>query len=581
MPIHNADCAKIFSEIADLLAIQGANPFRVRAYRNAARTVADYGRDIATMVVHVDDLDAIPTIGADLAVKLREIVSTGTCELQQQLRRALPPAMLELLDVPGLGPKRVKALHDALHIETLEQLDRAATSGQIHEVPGFGPETEAHIRAAVAARLPRAPRRYLQPFARQYLTPLLACLRAVPGVRDALAAGSYRRYRETVGDLDILVTARDAAPVTAAFVRYDEATRVLSSGPSRSSIVLRCGIQVDLRVVEPESRGAALVYFTGSKSHNIALRRIAQACGLKINEYGVYRGNERVAGETEESVYASIGLHWIPPVLRENQGEIEASREDCLPVLVERVHLRGDLHAHTNASDGRDGPSAMAEAAAACGLEYLAITDHSQSLGVAHGLDSERLIRQIDEIDRLNASLTDFVLLKGVEVDILKDGSLDLPDAVLGRLDLVVGAVHGHFGLSHAAQTERVLRAMDHPCFSILAHPTGRLLEERDAYDIDLSRVIEHARMRGCFVELNAQPQRLDLSDVACRLAAHEGVLVSIDSDAHRTDDFGCLDLGVAQARRGWLTRADVLNTRTLARIRPLLARTMNASVQR
>lgn len=581
MPIHNADCAAVFSEIADLLAIQGANPFRVRAYRNAARTIAAYGRDIATMVAHGDDLDAIPTIGVDLAAKLREIVSTGTCELQQQLRRALSPAMLELLDVPGLGPKRVKALHDALHIETLEQLEQAAESGRIHEVPGFGPETEAHIRAAVAARLPRAPRRYLLPFARQYLTPLLVYLRAVPGAIDVVVAGSYRRHRETVGDLDILVTARDAASITGAFVRYDEADRVLASGPSRSSIVLRCGIQVDLRVVEPKALGAALVYFTGSKSHNIALRSIAQAHGLKINEYGVYRGDERIAGETEESVYASIGLRWVPPELREDQGEIDASRENRLPALVERRHLRGDLHAHTNASDGRDSLRAMAQAAAACGLEYLAITDHSQSLGVAHGLDSGRLARQIDEIDWLNATLGNIVLLKGIEVDILKDGSLDLPDAILGRLDLVVGAIHGHFGLSRAAQTERVLRAMDHPCFSILAHPTGRLLEARDAYQIDLSRVIEHARMRRCFVELNSQPQRLDLPDIECRQAAHEGVLVSIDSDAHRTDDFDCLELGVAQARRGWLTPADVLNTRTLARIRPLLARTMHAPVSR
>ncbi|WP_081087785.1 DNA polymerase/3'-5' exonuclease PolX [Burkholderia stagnalis] len=578
MPIHNADCAAIFAEIADLLEIQGANPFRVRAYRNASRTLADYDRDVATMVAHGDDLDDIPTIGTDLAAKLHEIVTTGTCELHQELRRELPPAILELLDVPGLGPKRVRALRAALHIETLEQLANAAKDRKIRDVPGFGAETEAHIQAAVAARLARAPRRYLLTLAHQYLTPLLTYLRTVPGVTDAVVAGSFRRRRETVGDLDVLVIAREPASVAKAFVRYDEVIQILASGPSRSSVVLRCGIQVDMRVVEPEAFGAALVYFTGSKAHNITLRRIAQTLGLKINEYGVFRGTERIAGKTEESVYASIGLRWIAPELREDHGEIDASRKGCLPALIERGHLRGDLHVHTNASDGHDSLRVMAEAAIANGLEYLAITDHSRRLGIAHGLDSERLVRQIDEIDRLNASLENIVVLKGIEVDILEDGSLDLPDDVLSRLDLVIGAVHSHFGLSRAAQTERVLRAMDHPCFTILAHPTCRLLEARGACEIDLLRVIEHARIRQCFLELNAQPQRLDLADVWCRHAAQQGVLVSIDSDAHRVGDFADLELGVAQARRGWLTRADVLNTRALAQLRPLLARTMNSS---
>lgn len=575
MPVHNADFAAVFSEIADLLEIEAANPFRVRAYRNAARTVGGYGRDVAQMIAKGEALDDIPAIGTDLAAKLREIAATGSCALLQRLRKELPPAIVELLDVPGLGPKRVRMLHDALHVDTLEQLREAAQSGAIRTLPGFGEKTEAHIGEALARRLQHRERRFLLPFAAQYLEPLLAYLRATPGVVRAVAAGSFRRMRETVGDLDILVTAHQPAAVTARFTQYDEVAQVLAGGETRASIVLKCGLQVDLRVVVPECFGAALVYFTGSKAHNIAMRRMAQDRDLKINEYGVFRGERRIAGTTEESVYAAIGLAWVPPELREDRGEIDAAREDRLPALVERKDLRGDLHAHTNATDGRNSLREMALAARERGLDYLAITDHSQRLGVAHGLDAARLAQQIDEIDRLNETLGGIVLLKGIEVDILEDGRLDLPDDVLARLDLVVGAVHSHFNLSREAQTARVLRAMDHPHFTILAHPTGRLIGERDAYDLDLARVIAHAHERGCYLELNAQPQRLDLEDVACREAAQAGVLVSVNSDAHSTDDLRHLDTGIGQARRGWLTKRDVLNTRTLAQLRPLLARTM------
>ncbi|MGZ2747923.1 DNA polymerase/3'-5' exonuclease PolX [Burkholderia stagnalis] len=578
MSIHNAECAAVFAEIADMLEIQGANPFRVRAYRNAARTIADYGRDIPTMIANGDDLGRIPSIGVDLASKLREIAATGTCKLQQTLRHALPAAIVGLLDVQGLGAKRVKALHDALHVDTLEQLKAAAKEGRVRELPGFGAKTEAHLLDALDARLQHAQQRYLLPFAEHCLAPLLERLRAVPGAGDTVPAGSFRRRRETVGDLDILVTARDPAAITDAFVGYSEVARVLARGATRSSVVLASGIQVDLRVVDADAFGAALVYFTGSKAHNIALRRLAQAGGLKINEYGVFRGDDRIAGATEASVYESIGLRWVPPELREDHGEIDASRAGHLPALVERKHLHGDLHAHTDASDGRDGLRTMAQAARARGLGYLAITDPARRRGAARGGDCERLARQLDEIDRLNASFDDFVLLKGVEAEILEDGSLDVPDDVLGRLDLVVGAVRDRLDLPRAAQTERVLRAMDHPHFTILAHPTGRVLGEHDGCDLDLPRVIEHAHARGCFLELDAQPQRLDLADTWCREAAQAGVLVSIGSDARSADELDDLGLGVDQARRGWLTRLDVLNTRTLAQLRPLLARTMGGA---
>ncbi|MDN7910866.1 DNA polymerase/3'-5' exonuclease PolX [Burkholderia cepacia] len=576
MPIHNAGCAAVFAEIADMLEIQGANPFRVRAYRNAARTIADYGRDIATMIANGDDLGKIPSIGPDLASKLREIAATGTCELQQTLRHALPGAIVELLDVPGLGAKRVKALHDALHVDSLEQLRAEAKSGHVRELPGFGAKTEAHLLEAIDDRLQREPQRFLLPDAAHALLPLLERLRAIAGVGKAVPAGSFRRRRETVGDLDILVTARDPQAVADAFVGYGEVARVLAHGKTKSSVVLASGLQVDLRVVDADAFGAALVYFTGSKAHNIALRRIAQAGGLKINEYGVFRGDERIAGATEASVYAAIGLHEVPPELREDRGEIDAARAGALPALVERKHVHGDLHAHTDASAGRNSLRAMADAARARGFAYLAITDRAPDAGGGrNGFDW--LARQLDEIDRLNASFDDFVLLKGVEAGILEDGSLDVPDSLLGRLDLVVGAVRDGFELSRDAQTARVLHAMDQPHFTILAHPTGRMLGERAACELDVARVIAHAAARGCFVELDAQPRRLDLPDIWCREAAKAGVPVAIGSDACSTDDLDNLAYGVDQARRGWLTRPDVLNTRTLAQLRPLLARTMGA----
>ncbi|MFM0511708.1 DNA polymerase/3'-5' exonuclease PolX [Paraburkholderia sp. RL17-373-BIF-A] len=577
MPVHNADVAAVFNEIAELLEIQGENPFRVRAYRNAARSVGELGRSVQTMIAQGEDLKIIPGIGDDLAAKIQEITGGGTCALLQRLRKALPPDITELLQIPGLGPKRVRALHEALDIQTLEELDHAARQGRIRLLPGFGEKTEERIIDNIEARLNKS-RRFRLGVAAQYAEPLLEYLRAVPGVEAVLAAGSFRRMRDTVGDLDVIVVARDSAKATRRFTHYEEVKTVLASGATRSSVVLRCGIQVDLRVVARQSVGAALVYLTGSKAHNIALRRIAQAQGLKINEYGVFRGAQRIAGETEESVYQSIGLVWVPPELREDRGEVEAARTGHLPTLIELGDLRGDLHAHTKATDGHDSLRDMALSARQCGLSYLAITEHSQRLAMAHGLDAVRLAKQIDEIDRLNAALGGITLLKGIEVDILEDGSLDLPDSILARLDIVVGAIHSRFDLSRARQTERVLRAMDHPYFSILAHPTGRLIGEREPYDIDLLRVIRKARARGCYLELNAHPERLDLLDTYCQMAKGEGVLVAINSDAHSRLEFGNLRYGIGQARRGWLEKADVLNTRSLAELRPLLARTLCAA---
>ncbi|MEK7666136.1 MAG: DNA polymerase/3'-5' exonuclease PolX [Pseudomonadota bacterium] len=574
MPIHNADIAAIFEEIAELLEIQNENPFRIRAYRNAARQVEGMGVPVADMVAKGEDLTELPGIGDDLAAKIQEIVATGQCKALEKLRKQVPPSITELLKIPGLGPKRVRALYDTLKVKSIDQLAKAAQAGKIRELEGFGEKTEQTILAALAAHVTEQ-KRFKLAIAAQYAEPLKQYLEKVPGVQQVVLAGSYRRFKETVGDIDILVTATGAEKVMDKFTTYDEVREVLAKGETRATVILKCNLQVDVRVVDPDCYGAALQYFTGSKAHNIEIRRLAQERRLKISEYGVFRGERRVAGETEESVYRAVDLPWIPPELRENRGEIEAARAGKLPKLVELKELRGDLHVHTKATDGHNTLSEMAAAARAHGLDYLAITEHSRRLTVAHGLDVQRLRQQMEAIDKLNANLKDITILKGIEVDILEDGSLDLPDDVLGELDIVVGAVHSQFKLARAKQTARILKAMDHPHFTIFAHPSGRLIDQREPYDVDMLKLIRHARERGCFLELNAHPERLDLLDIHCQMARDEGVLVAISSDAHSTQDFDNLYYGIGQARRGWLEKKDVLNTRSLKELRALLKRTM------
>lgn len=574
MPVHNADIAAHFEEIAELLEIQGANPFRIRAYHNAARTIGDLGTELTVMVDQGEDLTRLPGIGKDLAAKIVEIIRTGTTSKLKELHKSVPASVTDLLTLPGLGPKRVKALMELSGIRTLKQLLHAARDRKIRQLPGFGEKSEQQILQALEAHL-GAEMRVKLAVATQYADALLAHLRQARDVKDAVVAGSYRRAKETVGDLDILVSAGTESSVMNRFVSYDEVKKVVSQGTTRATVVLNSGLQVDLRVVPAESFGAALQYFTGSKAHNIVIRRLGQQRGLKINEYGVFKGTQRVAGTSEKSVYAAVELPYIEPELRENRGEIEAAREHRLPKLIGLKDLQGDLHSHTRATDGHNSLEEMARAAKQLGLHYLAVTEHSQRLTMTKGFDADRLARQMAEIDRLNAKLEGICLLKGIEVDILEDGRLDLPDKILSRLDLVVGAVHSKFNLSGAKQTTRILRAMDSPHFTILAHPSGRLLGERDAYDVDMERLIRAARQRGCFLELNAHPERLDLSDVYCNMAKSEGVLISIASDAHSVLDFANLRFAIGQARRGWLEATDVLNTRPLAKLRPLLRQTM------
>lgn len=566
----NSEIANIFDEIADILDVQGANLFRIRAYRKAASQLRDMSIDLAEYVTKGHDLTQLPAIGKNLAAKIVEILETGRCSALDTLRQQTPAGLTELLQISGLGPKRVNALSHELGIHTPEQLLRAAKDGRVESIVGLGKKIQANIIRAIEADIKRQPRLKLST-ASQYAEPLVRYIKNVSGVEHAVVAGSYRRCKETVGDIDILVTASKGKDVVKAFIEYEQVRDVLSLGPTRSSVVLYSGLQVDLRVVAKLSYGAALYYFTGSKSHNIALRTKAKVHGLKINEYGVYKGNKRIAGETEASVLAALNLPWIPPELRENNGEIEAAQQHTLPSLVTNNDIRGDLHSHTTATDGHHNLEQMAYAAKLRGFEYLAITEHSKRLRIVHGLDEKRLALQIDEIDKLNSSFTGFTILKGIEVDILSNGELDLPDYILAKLDLVIGAVHSNFHLSLKQQTERILRAMDHPYFTILAHPTGRLLETRDAYDVDMQRIIKHAKQRACYMELNAQPMRLDLSALHCKMAKAEGVLVSVNSDAHSITDFDNLRYGVGQARRGWLEKDDILNTRSLSDLRKLI----------
>ena len=566
MPIHNAEIAAIFNRYADLLEIDGANEYRVRAYRTAARNIGSLSQNAAQMVEEGEDLSKLSGIGKDLAGKVAEIASTGTLSQFEELKGKLPAGLLELTDLEGIGPRRIAVLHRELGITNIDELEQAARQGEVQELPGLGSKTEGAILEEIERRSKRrvSAERSKLSLVEELSKPLLEYLRQSTGVKRVEAAGSYRRGVETVGDLDVLVTHAKDSEVMDRFVGYEDVQKVISRGSTRSTVVMRYGLRVDLRAVPAESYGAALHYFTGSQAHNIAIRLMGVKKGLKINEYGVFKGNRRIAGSEEEEVYAQVNLPYIEPELRENRGEIEAARENRLPKIVQIDDLKGDLHAHTRATDGRSTLEQMARAAQAKGYEYLAVTEHSKHVTVAKGLDVGQLEEQATEIDRLNERLDGFVLLKGIEVDILEDGSLDLPDSALEQLDVVVCAVHSKFSLPRDKQTERIIRALQKPYFTILAHPTGRMINEREPYDLDMERLIQAARNNRCALELNAQPDRLDLNDINCRMAKEAGVPVVISTDAHSTEELDLMRFGVLQARRGWLEPDDILNTKDL-----------------
>lgn len=569
----NAEIAAVFEQIADLLEFQGANPFRVRAYRNAARAIQDLPTPVSTMVEGDGArLTEIQGIGADLAEKITTLVRTGTLPMLEELLAQIPASVLDIMRVPGLGPKRAAALYNELGIKTLEELREACQAHRVRELKGFGEKTESAILEGLQVALEAGQRIYWAQ-ADQVAQALREHLAGCKAIRQMEFAGSYRRGKDTVGDLDLLVVAERPAEVMDRFAHFSEVADVLARGDTKMSVRLAFGFQVDLRVVAAESFGAALQYFTGSKAHNVELRGMARQKGLKINEYGVFRGDDRVAGRTEEEVYAAVGLPWIPPELREARQEFQWAAEGTLPRLVELADLQGDLHVHSTWSDGAATIEELVQAARQRKLKYLAITDHSKRATVANGLSAERLLEQWAEIDRLSRRLKGFKILKGVEVDILESGALDLPDEVLAEADWVVASIHFGQNQSRERITARVIGALRNPYVSAIAHPTGRLINKRKPYEVDLEAVLAAARDYGKCMELNAHPSRLDLDDVACAAAKRLGIPIVIATDAHNISGLDALRYGVLQARRGGLTAADVANTRPWNQLKKMLGK--------
>lgn len=571
--MRNADVARLFDELADLLEIEGANAFRVRAYRNAARTVEGYSGSIATLARQGQDaLTELPGIGDDLAKKIITIVETQRLPQLDELRQRVPAVVLDMLRIPHLGPKKVAALVDALQLKSLDDLRAAAEQGQIAQLKGFGAKSQQAILEGLA-QAATAGTRFLISVARDSAEPIVEDLRQSPAVGQATIAGSCRRGRETCADLDIVATAADSAAVMDRLAAHESVEEVLQRGDTKQRVRLRSGMELDLRVVPEESYGAALVYFTGSKDHNIELRRRAQDLGLKINEYGVFRGDKVVAGRTEEDVYAAVGLPWIPPELRENRREFALAEAGTLPELVELDDIRGDLHMHTTATDGTASIREMAEAAKERGLKYIAITDHSKRVSMARGLDAKRLRQHWREIDKVRSQVHGIEILCGVECDILENAELDLDDQVLSEADWVIAVLH--YGLQQPRETimQRLLNAIRNPHVDIIGHPSGRLLTRRQGADIDFDILLKAAADHGVMLEINADPHRLDLDDVHTAAAKDLGILIVISTDAHSTAGLANMQYGVQQARRAGLEKKHVANTRTPAQFRKLLRR--------
>jgi DNA polymerase (family 10) len=573
--MQNPDIARLFDEVADLLEIQDANPFRVRAYRNAARTIRDFPEPIADRVrAGTKDLTDIAGIGDDLAEKITAIITTGELPLRKELASKLPAGLLDLLRIPGLGPKRVKLLYKKLKVKSAADLAAALDTGKVQKLKGFGPKMEEKMRAGIG-QAQVGERRLLLNEAEAQATAVVAYLEAGGGIAQIEVAGSYRRRRETIGDLDIVVTSdgKDSAKVMDRFVTYGEVAEVISKGETRATVKLRGGLQMDLRAVEPDAYGAALVYFTGSKAHNIELRKIAQEQSYKLNEYGLFKGTRRAAGKTEQEVYATLGLDWIPPELREARGEIALAREHRLPRLVEVKDVRGDLQMHTSATDGKGTIEDMAHAARALHYQYIAITDHSKRVTMALGLDAKRLREQWKAIDALNSTSRGFTILKSIELDILENGKLDLPDDVLTEADYVVATIHYGLNQGEKELTRRLVGAAEHPWVDAIGHPTGRLVGKREPYAFDFEALCRTCAATGCLLELNGHPERMDLPDTLAAAGKQHGVRFVLSTDSHQPGNLPFMKYAVYLARRAGLEAGDILNTRPLAEFRKGLKR--------
>lgn len=571
--MENAEIAKVFEEIARMLALDDANAFRVRSYQNAARTIRSHPRRMQDLVEAGEDLSKLPSIGAKTANKIRELVSTGSAQRLEELKQAFPDELTDLMHVPGLGPRKVMKLHEALGVTDLDSLEDACREHLVRDVQGMGEKTESAIIDGIAM-LRKTKGRFSLQAAERVVESIGRHLGRCPDVAQWEVAGSFRRHKETVGDLDILIRADSRSRATDQILAHEAVSRVLRRGRERVSVRLEGGMQVDFRFFENGAFGSALLYFTGSKAHNIRLRRLAQDRRWKLSEYGLFSGDRLLAGTSEEAVYNRLRLGWIPPELREDRGEIDAARDGRLPRLLELDDVRGDLQCHTTASDGRNTIREMAEAARRLGHRYLAVTDHSKRVTMARGLDDDGARRHAEAIREVDASLDEFWLMAGIEVDVLKDGSLDLQPKTLEGLDWVLASIHYDLRMSRDRMTNRLLAAINSGLVHAIAHPLGRVIGRREPIDFDADAVFEACAQQGVLLEVNAAPHRLDLPDHLCQRAKEAGVRFSLGTDAHRTDELDQMRYGVYVARRGWLQAVDVVNTKSTRALRRLLART-------
>ena len=563
--LTNQEIAEILNHISQILDIQGENPFKIRAYIKASQTIANLTYQLASLE-DMGKISELPGIGEGIAKKISELIQTGKLQYYEDLKKSKYAPLTKFLDIPGMGPKHAKLVHDKLGVKTVEALRKAAEDGRLKTLPGLGEKAEKNILQGI-----QQVQKYKERFPLAFIYPraqaILEHMKGIKEIQQITLAGSLRRMRETIADVDILAASDQAEKVMEAFVRLPQTAKVVAKGHTKSSIATKDGFQVDLRVVPIQSFGAASHYFTGSKAHNIRIRSLGVDRGLKINEYGVFKKEKRIAGKTEQEIFDSVNLPYIAPELREDQGEIEAAQEGKLPSLVELKDIKGDLHVHTNWSDGSNTVEEMAQAAKRRGYRYIAICDHSVSMGIAHGLNRQRVEKQSEEIEKVGSKLKDFKVLSGIEVDIKSNGELDLDKDILKRLDVVVAAVHSKFTQPEAEMTRRIIKAIENPTVHIIAHPTGRIIGKREPYAVNLDKVMDACLANGKILELNAYPERLDLSDLHCRKAKEKGVKLAVSTDAHMDQHLEWMKFGVATARRGWIEPQDVINTLPLSKL--------------
>ena len=563
--MKNKELADLFAKMADILEFKNENPFKISAYRRASRVLGDLTQDIKE-IAESGELKKVPGIGEGMAQKIEEYLKTGKISKYEEVKKGITDELIAMMEIPGMGPKTLAMIHKEKGISNLSELEKAIENGSLIGLPGMGEKKAENIKRGIDLLKASKGRMNLGvafPLAKR----IAETLREKTGSKKIEWAGSLRRMRENIGDIDILATGPNHEKIIHTFTHLPEVKQVLASGETKASVIVEGGVQIDIRVVEEDSYGAALQYFTGSKDHNIHLRGIAKAKGIKINEYGVFKAEKKIGGKEEKDVYKALGMDWIEPELREDRGEIEAAQKGKLPNLIQEPEIKGDLHVHSKWSDGTSSIEEIAKAAQKWGYQYVAICDHSKSLKIAHGLDETRLLKQIEEIDHINEKLKGFQVLKGTEVDILMDGKIDHPDKLLSRLDFVVAAVHSGFKQEKEKMTKRIVRALENPLVHCLAHPTGRLLGARAPYEVDIDEVMEAAKKYGKILEINATLERLDLDDIRCKKAKEMGIRMAIGTDSHHPDQLWMISLGVAVGRRGWLESQDLLNTLSLKEI--------------